>query len=133
MTPRIMTRKTAGITLAAALGAVPLGLGAVGTAQAATAPSAGDGGPSTMSCSHSHSNQDADSGYVDADWLRYRSGPHTSCAAKGQAADGTKIYYHCYTTTNNDGTWTWGRVAGTSHQGWFSDDYLSDGGSLERC
>ena len=70
-------------------------MAAVPAGAAAPAP-AGGGEMTTMSCSHSWSNKDADYGHVDADWLMRRSGPHTSCAALGQASDGTRIYYHCY-------------------------------------
>ncbi|PXY20554.1 hypothetical protein [Prauserella flavalba] len=104
-----------------------------GVASAAAAPAETGDAVSTMSCSHSHSNKDADHGYVDADWLKRRSGPHTSCEAWGQEPRGTKIYYHCYVITDGGDSWTWGRVAGTQKQGWFNDDYLSDGGSLEEC
>jgi len=101
-------------------------------ASAAPAPTRDSGEPTTTSCSHNWSNQDADSGSVDADWLLRRSGPHTSCTALGQAARGTKIYYHCYVGVSPN-TWTHGRIAGTNQNGWFADKYLSDGGSAEPC
>ncbi|KRF16927.1 hypothetical protein [Nocardioides sp. Soil796] len=132
MTARLLSRKTAGITLATTLGAVPLGLGVLTTAQAA--PPSGDDDMTTQSCSHSNSDKDKSGyGYVDADWLRYRVGPHPSCTSLGQAARRTKIYYHCFTFTDNDGTWTHGRIAGTNKQGWFKDSYLSDNGSMVKC
>jgi hypothetical protein len=103
------------------------------TTASAMAPS-GDsgGGMTTMSCSHSWSNKDADYGHVDADWLRRRSGPHTSCTALGQAARGTRIYYHCYVGIWPN-SWTHGRIAGTNQNGWFADRYLTDDGSVEPC
>jgi len=87
---------------------------------------------STMSCSHSWSNKDDDYGYVDTDWLMRRSGPHTSCSALGQAAEGTKIYYHCYVGSFPN-SWTHGRIAGTNQYGWFNDPYLSDLGTAVHC
>lgn len=125
------TTKTVGLVAAGAFGLLPVGLGLASTAQAAPAEG-GDVG--TMSCSHRHSDKDKSGyGYVTADWLRYRSGPHTTCTAYGQEKDGTKIYYHCYTTTKNDGTWTYGLVSGTDRKGWFKDEYLSNWGSTEPC
>ncbi len=106
-------------------------MAAVPAGAAAPAP-AGGGEMTTMSCSHSWSNKDADYGHVDADWLMRRSGPHTSCAALGQASDGTRIYYHCYVGTYPN-SWTHGRIAGTSQNGWFADRYLTDGGSSDPC
>ena len=86
-------------------------------------------------CRHSHSNKDSDQGRTTED-LRYRTGPHTDCTALGLATKGTLIYYHCWTvgdSVNGTRTWTWGRVAGTQKHGWFSDEFLSDGGSGRPC
>ncbi|OXM57617.1 hypothetical protein CFP71_07320 [Amycolatopsis thailandensis] len=88
-----------------------------------------------MDCSHPHSNKDSASGRTTT-VLRYRTGPQNNCTALGQAARGTLIYYHCWTSGESVGgvsTWTWGRVAGTQHEGWFSDKYLDDGGSTKKC
>ncbi|WP_144023939.1 hypothetical protein [Amycolatopsis keratiniphila] len=68
--------------------------------------------------------------------LRYRVGPHTSCAAPGQVGKGTLIYYHCYVVgdmVNGSNGWTWGRIAGTQKAGWFASAYLDDGGSMTYC
>ncbi|MFD6067174.1 MULTISPECIES: hypothetical protein [Amycolatopsis] len=93
----------------------------------------------TLSCSHGHSNKDSGEGRTKQR-MRYRSGPHTSCSSYGWVAGGTLIYYHCYTWGQTIGegseaksSWTWGRIAGTQKQGWFSDYYLSDGGALKEC
>ncbi|MQA07771.1 MAG: hypothetical protein GEU98_04295 [Pseudonocardiaceae bacterium] len=98
----------------------------------APAPADKPAGPSIMDCSHDHSNKDSGEGRVDADWLRYRVGPHTSCAALGQEPRGTLIYYHCF-VGDFPNSWTWGRVSGTNKQGWFADRYLSDDGARKRC
>ncbi len=119
--------KVLGAALALTAGSLTL----AGPAPAAV-PTQDRGDVSTTSCSHSWSNKDSDYGYVDADWLMRRSGPHTSCTALGQAADGTKIYYHCYTGIYPN-SWTHGRIAGTNQNGWFADRYLSDRGSAEPC
>jgi hypothetical protein len=93
--------------------------------------------PASASCSHAHSNLDgAGSGRVSASALTRRSGPHTTCGALGQAGNGVQIFYHCFTIGENvDGinTWTWGRIAGTSQEGWFWDGGLNNGGSLFLC
>ncbi|UUV35677.1 hypothetical protein NQK81_20285 [Amycolatopsis roodepoortensis] len=89
----------------------------------------------TLSCSHGHSNKDSGEGRTK-ERMRYRSGPHTNCSSYGWVAGGTLIYYHCYTTgteVNGNPFWTWGRIAGTQKQGWFSDHYLSDGGATKHC
>jgi len=117
-----------GLLLAGTAAGAVLPVGAAAT----PAPNRASGDATAMSCSHDWSNKDADYGYVDADWLRRRSGPHTSCTALGQAAEGTKIYYHCYTGSWPN-SWTHGRIAGTSQDGWFADEYLSDDGSVEPC
>ncbi|SDU00052.1 hypothetical protein [Amycolatopsis keratiniphila] len=108
--------------------------GVSGTATAAPAGTQNEP-VQTLSCSHSHSNKDSGSGRTTT-VLRYRSGPHTNCSALGQAGDNTLIYYHCWTSGESVGgvsTWTWGRVAGTQREGWFSDKYLSNGGSTKKC
>ncbi|WP_219151245.1 hypothetical protein [Amycolatopsis sp. TNS106] len=105
-----------------------------GTATATSAGTRTDPVP-TVDCSHSHSNKDSGSGRTTT-VLRYRTGPHTTCEALGQAGDNTLIYYHCWTSGESVGgvsTWTWGRVAGTQRAGWFSDKYLSNGGSTKKC
>lgn len=121
-----------------AMFAIPLVAAAVfgggGVAVAAPVGTSNEPVPTT-DCRHSHSNKDSGEGRTTAD-LRYRTGPHTSCNALGLAVKGTLIYYHCWTSGTMVGgkrTWTWGRVAGTQKEGWFSDAFLSDGGSKRPC
>lgn len=117
---------------AAALVAFPAALLMTLGGAVATAATSGEQAPSRdlspLSCSHGHSNKDSGEGRVDADWLKRRSGPHTSCTAYGQEDRGTLIYYHCW-DSGTGGSWTYGRVAGTNKHGWFKDSYLSDGGA----
>lgn len=120
-------RITAGTLTAGLVLAVPA-IDASATAAAPTQPA----DVAAKSCSHSWSNKDSGQGYVDADWLMRRSGPHTTCNALGQAVDGTKIYYHCF-VGHYPNSWTHGRIAGTNQNGWFFDKYLDDHGSSKRC
>ncbi|UQI46019.1 hypothetical protein M1P56_17510 [Streptomyces sp. HU2014] len=85
-----------------------------------------------LSCSHSWSNKDADKEKVTKSGVRYRVGPHTSCAALGQIDKGATVYFHCYTRTQDDGTWSHVRIKGTDRQGWVKDT-LIDGGSQKLC
>ncbi|MFI9452038.1 MULTISPECIES: SH3 domain-containing protein [unclassified Amycolatopsis] len=128
---RNLLRKTL-LVLPGVAAATLLGAGGV----AGAAPAGAQTEPvQTMSCSHSHSNKDSGEGRAKTD-LRYRTGPHTSCAAPGQVSKGTLIYYHCWTAGGEAGgkhTWTWGRIAGTQTAGWFADAYLSDGGATKQC
>lgn len=120
------------LTLPAVVAATLVSVGGTATA----APAGTHAGPvQTMDCSHAHSNKDSGSGRTTT-VLRYRTGPHTSCEPLGQAGNNTLIYYHCWTSGESVGgvsTWTWGRVAGTQREGWFSDKYLSNGGSTKKC
>ncbi|MFD0381375.1 hypothetical protein ACFQ2B_00040 [Streptomyces stramineus] len=85
-----------------------------------------------LGCSHRWSNKDADKAKVVKNGVRYRGGPHTNCAALGQVPKGATVYFHCYTRTKNDGTWTHVRIKGTQRQGWVKDSLIG-GGSLELC
>ncbi|MFI9202812.1 SH3 domain-containing protein [Streptomyces sp. NPDC053048] len=85
-----------------------------------------------LSCSHGWSNKDSGSKKVTASGVRYRVGPHTSCDALGQIPQGATVYYHCYTRTQDDGTWSHVRIKGTERQGWVKDTLLG-GGSLKLC
>ncbi|MFJ4103221.1 hypothetical protein [Amycolatopsis japonica] len=89
----------------------------------------------TLSCNHGHTNKDSGEGRTKTR-MRYRTGPHTTCSAYAWVDKGTLIYYHCWTvgeSIEGKRTWTWGRIAGTQKQGWFSDYYLSDGGATKQC
>ncbi|WFE37477.1 hypothetical protein [Micromonospora sp. WMMD998] len=127
---RTLSRRTGHLTVAVATLLV-LMLGLSGPAHAETAK--GNGSPTTASaCSYGHHNYSDESGYVTASSLARRSGPYTSCDAYDYVSRNTMIYYHCWTygsTVNGITTWTYGRVAGTSREGWFSDAYLSGGGA----
>lgn len=98
-------------------------------------------GPVTLApCSYYHRNPDEGYGYVRASSLARRSGPYFGCDTLDYAAYNTKIYYHCWrwgdSVTVNGVTWsswTYGRIAGTSREGWFSDAYLSNGGAGIQC
>ncbi len=110
-------------------------LSTAGAATAAPADKGTEPAQITSDCSHKHSNKDSGEGRATTT-LRYRVGPHTRCAAPGQVAKGTLIYYHCWTYgdwvgegQNRKRTWTWGRIDGTQTAGWFADAYLSDGGA----
>jgi uncharacterized protein YraI len=107
-------------------------VGALVTPLALIAPaSAAPGDVGTMSCTHAHSDQTTATGRTTTE-LKFRAGPHQTCAQRGVAADGALIRYHCWTVGQMiDGvdTWTWGQVSGTNYYGWFSDRYLNDGGA----
>ncbi|MEU4806117.1 hypothetical protein [Actinosynnema sp. NPDC023587] len=117
----------------AAAAALAFSAAALMTTTASAAPATGETGVSPLSCSHAHSNQDSAWGRISGSNVNYRSGPHTSCSSYGQFNNGDKIFYHCYTTTQSDGTWTWGRKDGTDRQGWIKDTLLDDGGSTQPC
>ncbi|MBM9438831.1 SH3 domain-containing protein [Actinacidiphila bryophytorum] len=104
------------------------------------APSASADVSPDVACSFYHHNADAGSGTVTASSLARREGPYTYCDAYGYAAGGAKIYYWCYdygsSVTGNGitmDTWTYGRISGTSQEGWFSDVYLSNHGATHQC
>ncbi|KAH8586071.1 hypothetical protein B0O99DRAFT_704061 [Bisporella sp. PMI_857] len=53
-------------------------------------------------------------GTVDADALKYRRCPRTTCEAVGQYARGTRVTMDCYTTTNTtpvSGNAGWAKLA----------------------
>lgn len=119
--------RRAALTLPAIVAAGLVGVGGAAPAQADPIQ--------TLSCNHGHTNKDSGEGRTKTR-MRYRTGPHTSCSAYAWVDKGTLIYYHCYTrgeNINGTNSWTWGRIAGTQKQGWFSDYYLSDGGALTPC
>ncbi|GAA0491519.1 hypothetical protein ACFQ2B_16430 [Streptomyces stramineus] len=118
--------------LALAATAALLGGGLLLAPAASAAPTVGTGTTGVLDCSHKWSNKDADKAKVVKNGVRYRGGPHTNCAALGQIPKGATIYFHCYTNTKNDGTWTHARIKGTDNQGWVKDSLIG-GGSLEKC
>ncbi|MEV0678859.1 hypothetical protein AB0I60_20305 [Actinosynnema sp. NPDC050436] len=119
--------------VAAVAAVLALGATTLVTTAASAAPATGETGVGALSCSHDHANRDSAWGRIQGNNVNYRSGPHTNCSSYGQFNNGDKIFYHCYTTTQNDGTWTWGRKDGTNRQGWIKDTLLDDGGSRVRC
>ncbi len=121
-------------------GAALLGSGLVLAPSASASASASADVSPKVACDFYHHNADAGSGTVTADSLARREGPYTYCDAYGYAAHGAKIYYWCYDTgssvTSNGltmDTWTYGRISGTSQEGWFSDVYLSNHGATHPC
>ncbi|MFF9348238.1 SH3 domain-containing protein [Streptomyces sp. NPDC014734] len=119
--------------LALTAGAALVGGGLLFAPGASAAPAATASDVGILSCSHSWSNKDAGYGTMQSTNVNLRVGPHTSCGAVGQVQAGQKVYYHCYTTTVNDGTWTHLRISGTQRQGWVKDTLLPGGGSTKAC
>jgi len=80
------------------------------------------------------SNKDSDSGHVTADSTSLRNGPGASCGQITLVHTNALLYYHCFTVNPYSGnTWTHLRIAGTSTDGWISDDNLDDHGSTKPC
>ncbi|WP_148082020.1 SH3 domain-containing protein [Streptomyces botrytidirepellens] len=121
--------------LAATLGAGTALLLAPTAATAQTSDAEG-----ILSCSHAWSNQDPDGSdpkTITRNAVNVRSGPHaaagTTCGVVGSLNSGDEVFYHCYTTTQNEGTWTHLRKNGTSLDGWVKDTLLPRGGSNYPC
>ncbi|GAA2724017.1 MULTISPECIES: hypothetical protein [Streptomyces] len=127
--------------LAALAGAALLGPG-LALSPVAQASEASQGLPPELAlfgCSHAWSDRDKD-GEADIDRtdVNVRSGPHATsdggpCSVLFQLDRDDHVYYHCYTTTNSEGTWTHLRKRGGSQMGWVKDTFLPGGGSSERC
>lgn len=63
-----------------------------------------------------------------------KASPYSSCdSVTTEVAYGTHVYYHCYVKNDYGNTWTHVRIAGTSIEGWTSDDNLDDHGATNRC
>ncbi|MFF4380990.1 SH3 domain-containing protein [Kitasatospora sp. NPDC001547] len=123
-------RKSAALLAAAVVAGTALGLAPT----VATAGTTGQSG--LLSCTHAWSNQDPDGSNpktITRSGVNVRSGPHTTCGIVGSLNPGDQVFYHCYTTTQNDGTWTHLRKSGTSMDGWVKDTLLPDGGSVYPC
>ncbi|WP_405796298.1 hypothetical protein [Streptomyces sp. NBC_01506] len=93
-----------------------------------------------LSCSHAWSNKDPDGSNpktINRTGVNIRSGPHaaagSACGVVGSLTTGNQVFYHCYTVTQNEGTWTHLRKNGTSLDGWVKDTLLPDGGSSYQC
>ncbi|MET8544322.1 SH3 domain-containing protein [Kitasatospora sp. NPDC004799] len=100
----------------------------------ATAGTSGEAG--LLSCTHAWSNQDPDGSNpktITRSGVNVRQGPHTTCGSVGTLNPGDQVFYHCFTTTQGDGTWTHLRKAGTTLNGWVKDTLLPDGGSNYPC
>ncbi|MFJ4868982.1 hypothetical protein [Streptomyces sp. NPDC088757] len=125
-------RKSAAVLAAAMVAGTALVL----TPTTATAGTSGETG--ALSCSHTWSNRDPDGSHpktITRSAVNVRSGPHAAsgCGVVGTLNPGDQVYYHCYTTTQNEGTWTHLRKNGTSMDGWVKDTLLPDGGSNYAC
>lgn len=53
-----------------------------------------------------------------------RQGPYSDCPNKRWVAEGTWVYYHCYTFNEYGNRWWLVRVQGTNDYGWTSHDNL---------
>ena len=86
-------------------------------------------------CPHpSWSNKDSDSGHVKTDSTSLRDGAGASCNQVALVHTNALLYYHCFAVNPYSGnTWTHLRIAGTSVDGWISDDNLDDHGSTKPC
>ncbi|MFG2908645.1 SH3 domain-containing protein [Kitasatospora sp. NPDC048286] len=127
-------RKSAALLAAALVAGTALGLAPT----VATAGTPGEAG--LLSCSHAWSNLDPDGSHpktITRSSVNIRSGPHaapgTTCGIVGVLNPGDQVFYHCYTTTQSEGTWTHLRKSGTSLEGWVKDTLLPDGGSVYEC
>ncbi|KAF2690610.1 hypothetical protein K458DRAFT_411979 [Lentithecium fluviatile CBS 122367] len=72
-------------------------------------------------------------GTVDADALKYRRCPRTSCEAVGQYSRGTKVTMECYTTTSTtviNGDARWAKLANGYYLSLY---YMNWAGSLPKC
>ncbi|MFJ4343306.1 hypothetical protein [Streptomyces sp. NPDC088915] len=103
-----------------------------------TATAGTSGGTGALNCSHAWWNldhDDKDPKEIKRSNVNIRSGPHAAsgCGVVGTLNPGDQVYYHCYTTTQNEGTWTHLRKDGTSVNGWVKDTLLPDGGSRFEC
>ncbi len=91
-----------------------------------------------LSCTHQWSNPD-DTGEktITRNAVNIRSGPHaaagSACSVVGTLNTNDKVFYHCYTTTQNEGTWTHLRKSGTTLNGWVKDTLLPGNGSNYPC
>ncbi|MEE4540361.1 hypothetical protein V2S66_00070 [Streptomyces sp. V4-01] len=130
-----MERRTARIaTFSASAVLAAASLISVAPSALAAAPSAA----AASTCDQTGTNKDGGSGTVTSSALARRPGPYTTCSPLGQADHNALIYYWCYKVGGYtpDGlydTWTYGRISGTSQQGWFSDEYLSNHGATHLC
>ncbi|MCY1649433.1 SH3 domain-containing protein [[Kitasatospora] papulosa] len=80
------------------------------------------------------SNRDAGEGDLVKSGTHLKAGPYSSCdSVTTEVAYGTHVYYHCYVKNDYGNTWTHVRIAGTSIEGWTSDDNLDDHGATNRC
>jgi hypothetical protein len=80
------------------------------------------------------SNKDGGSGHVIADSTALRDGPGSSCTLIALVHTNALLYYHCLAVNPYSGnTWTHLRIAGTSVDGWISDDNLDDHGATQPC
>lgn len=92
------------------------------------------------SCNHGHRNADSVTGSFTGNGVNIRTGPHSppglSCTSLGQGQRGDGADFHCWTFGDAVGdftTWSWVRNTRTGVQGWVSDAFLSNGGSLVEC
>ncbi|MEU4804003.1 SH3 domain-containing protein [Actinosynnema sp. NPDC023587] len=64
---------------------------------------------------------------------RIRSGSAVGCTARGSIQPSHRLDYYCYTTGNDNYTWTYLRDVDTRVQGWVRDDLLPNNGSNYLC
>lgn len=63
-----------------------------------------------------------------------KEAPAKECATVASGAQGAKFYYWCYVYNQYGNQWIYGRIAGTTTQGWTSVDNLRwEQGSLSPC
>ncbi|MFG1889365.1 SH3 domain-containing protein [Micromonospora sp. NPDC049051] len=102
------------------------------------------GAPASAGCSHTWSDKDYGSSYVEgagSTGLALRTGPHTSCALVTRIPNGHWVAFDCWTTgdyyNSYDNFWQHVRYGngGPTYSGWIASSYLHDpyDGNLAEC